>query len=729
MEQINYIKILFLVLVLSKTASAQEDVDSIRTKRLDEITIEGDKLFTIERLPKIKGTYIWTGKKNEVINVQNLDANIAEKTPRQIFSKVPGVFVYDMDGTGNQTNISTRGLDPHRGWEYNIRKNNIITNSDMYGYPASHYSMPMEAVDHIELVRGTGSLQYGAQFGGMLNYVSKKPDTTKAFNIESINSVGSFNTLSTYNAVSGSINKVRYYAYYNKRVSDGYRENSHTDFDAQSLMVIYSPSKNLELTAEVARSNYVYQLPGPLTDSMFYADPRQSTRSRNYFNPEIFVPSFTLDWKINEQTRLSWVVSAVLGSRNSVQFDKQATTNDVIDPVTLQYASRQVDVDHFNSYTSELRLLHQYAIGKIQSALSTGIQVIDNDLNRQQLGKGSTGSDFDLSTDGVWGRDLHFKTKNVALFAENSFWLTPVFVVTPGMRFELGRSEMTGFINYYDPGELPNNINHRFPLFGMNAEYTSPGGNSIYAGWSQAYRPVLFKDIIPASTYEIADKNLKDADGYNLEVGYRGMVSALRWDISAFSLRYNNRPGSLVGEATNDGSFYILRTNVGNSKTNGIEAFAEYALLRHENAGITVFTSTALFDSQYSDAQVRSGNQNLNISGNKIESVPAIITRNGITFRYHDLSLSCLYSYTGESYADPLNTVKPSATGAVGIVPSYGLLDINASLRIYSNLLVRINLNNVTDKQYFTKRPQFYPGPGVWSSDGISVNCSVAYKI
>ena len=35
----------------------------------------------------------------------------------------------------------------------------------MYGFPASHYSIPMEAVEKIELVRGTGSLQYGAQFG------------------------------------------------------------------------------------------------------------------------------------------------------------------------------------------------------------------------------------------------------------------------------------------------------------------------------------------------------------------------------------------------------------------------------------------------------------------------------------------------------------------------------------------------------------------------------------
>ena len=106
---------------------------------------------------------------------------------------MPGVFVYDMDGSGNQINIATRGLDPHRGWEFNNRKDGIITNSDMYGYPASHYSMPFESIDRIELVRGTGSLQYGAQFGGMLNYVSKQGDTTKPFSFESINTVGSYN--------------------------------------------------------------------------------------------------------------------------------------------------------------------------------------------------------------------------------------------------------------------------------------------------------------------------------------------------------------------------------------------------------------------------------------------------------------------------------------------------------------------------------------------------------
>jgi Fe(3+) dicitrate transport protein len=118
-----------LFTLVATLATAQVTTDSISERRLNEITISGEKLFTMERLPRVKGTYLWSGKKNEVINIQNLDANIAEKTPRQIFSKVPGVFVYDMDGSGNQTNISTRGLDPHRGWEYNIRKNGIKSNS------------------------------------------------------------------------------------------------------------------------------------------------------------------------------------------------------------------------------------------------------------------------------------------------------------------------------------------------------------------------------------------------------------------------------------------------------------------------------------------------------------------------------------------------------------------------------------------------------------------------
>ncbi len=722
-------KRLLILLIATLPIPVLAQVDSLKTKRLEEVIIKGKALYDLERLQPVEGTTIWAGKKNEVINVQNLNANITEKTPRQIFAKVPGVFVYDMDGSGNQTNISTRGLDPHRGWEFNIRRNGAITNSDMYGYPASHYSMPMEAVERIEMVRGTGALQYGAQFGGMLNYVAKRPDSTEAISFESVNSAGSFGLLSTYNAITGKLGKFQYRAYYSKRVSDGYRDNGRTTYDAQSVMLVYKATEQLKFTAELSRSNYIYQIPGPLTDSMFYANPRQSTRSRNYFNPEIWIPSLRIDLKLNSSTYVSWTNSAVLGYRNSVQFDKPANVVDAINPITLIYANRQVDIDNFNSYTSELRLLHRYSLFNLESALATGVQYFNNDLHRQQLGKGTTGTDFDLTLSAPgWGRDMHLKTQNIAFFAENKFQVLPQLSVSPGARFEAGESVMSGVISYYDADEVPNIIKHNFPLLGINSEYQFKKGYSLYAGWSQAYRPVIFKDIIPSSVYEKVDKNLKDAYGYNLEAGFRGNSKSLRWDVGVFRLMYNNRMGS---QATYDenGVFYLYRTNIGNSVTEGAEIFVEYRIKVYRNFNASVFTSTALFNGRFLDAQIRSGDANISVNGNKIESVPDVISRNGITLSLSDASISFLYSYTGATFADAMNTKTPSANGAVGLVSAYGLLDINSSFKISNKVIVRLNVNNVTNKQYFTKRPSFYPGPGVWSSDGRSVNITLGFAI
>ncbi|MBX2915622.1 MAG: TonB-dependent receptor [Cyclobacteriaceae bacterium] len=725
MVQIIKISILSLPILVACSAIAQED--TLRSRKLNEVEIRGSRLYDINRLPESSGTHLWSGKKSEVISLSGTNANIAEKTGRQIFAKVPGVFVYDMDGSGNQMNISTRGLDPHRGWEFNIRRNGSITNSDMYGYPASHYSIPMEAVDRIELVRGTGSLQYGAQFGGMLNYVTKAPDSTQAFSLESITSSGSYGLVSSYIAASGTIGKLQYATYYSKRVSAGYRTNSETQYDAQSVQLIYSLTDKLKFTTELSRSNYIYHIPGPLTDVQFAQDPRQSTRTRNYFNPEIYVPSFSVDWKIGKGTHVTWLTSAVLGYRNSVMFDKPADVQDTIDPATNRYAARQVDIDNFNSYTSELRLLHEYSISKMPAKLVAGVQYFNNDLHRRQQGKGTTGTDFDLSlTDPVFGRNMHLKSTNVALFAENKIELTDKLSITPGIRYESGQSRMTGVISYYDAHDLPNTIVHKFPLLGVNTQYSLKYG-SIYTGWSQAYRPVIFKDIIPASAYEQADKNLKDASGYNLEAGFRGNSTYWRWDVGVFHIQYNNRLGTqAMRDAMNQ--FYLYRTNIGNSATTGVEIYTEYVAPLHKRLAFSVFTSTALFNGRYTQAQIRVAENNVNISGNKLESVPNVITRNGVTLRSASGSVSLLYSYVGDTFADALNTVSPSANGAMGLVPAYRLLDLNSTFLI-RNVTVRVNINNLTNRQYFTKRPSFYPGPGIWPSDGRSVVVSVGFKV
>lgn len=721
---------LIFVCFISIASFGQGATDTIKPKELREVIIRSWIKKDIGRLPDEENGYLNSGKKNELITVVSTNANIALKTGRQLFSKVPGVFVYDMDGSGNQLNIATRGLDPHRSWEFNLRQNNVIINSDMYGYPASHYSAPMESFQKIEVIRGTGSLQFGAQFGGMVNYITKKPDSSKAFTFESVNTVGSYGLLSSYNAIGGTVQKLSYYAYYYRRHSDGYRKNSQSDAEAQFVQLQYSFNDKISVKAEVGRSKYFYHIPGPLNDSMFVENPRMSTRSRNYFSPDIYVPSIALNWKISPATKLSITTSGVFGKRNSVQIDAFANVADAIDPATGSYKNRQVDIDQFNSRTIEVRLLHAYNIGKVSSKLAGGMLYMNNDLHRQQLGKGTTGSDYDLTLAVPgFGRNIHFKTGNIAMFAENAFQLNPRWTVSPGMRIENGSSRMNGFITYYTVNELPTTINHNFTLLGISSQYILDKNNTVYGGISQAYRPVIFKDIVPASTYEQIDKSLKDATGYNLELGFKGkFLKHLQYDVSLFSLLYKNRMGTVVLQ-DNTGSSYTYKTNIGTSRTNGIELFIQYkfSLTNHLYAGL--FTSTSYMNAEYTAGQVSTGTTNKSIAGNKVEAVPAWISRNGIDILYKGFSCTILYSYTSSSYSDALNTVNPPPSGARGFTPAYSLLDFNGSFKANSVFTIRAGVNNILDKQYFTKRPTFYPGPGIWPSDGRNSYVTLSIKI
>lgn len=709
-----------------------QTTDSTAEKTLKQVTITGynQPLQAVRQLEGVHQTYIASGKKSEVITVQDLPANVAEKTGRQIFAKVPGAFVYDMDGSGNQMNIATRGLDPHRSWEFNVRQNGVMTNSDIYGYPASHYSPAMESVQRIEIIRGTASLQYGAQFGGMINYETKQADTTKVVGFESLNSVGSYGLLSTYNALGGRKGKWTYYAYYQRRISEGYRDNARSDAQSQFASVNYAFSKDLNIKAEVGRSQYIYRIPGPLTDAMFAQNPRLATRSRNYFNPDIYIPSITVDWKIGENTTLNWITSSVLGARNSVQFIGFADAVDAIDPVTLQYKARQVDIDHFNSYSSELRLQHDYQVGRLRNTVVTGLRAINNDLHRQQLGKGTTGSDFDLSiSDPTFGRDVHLKSKNVAFFVENLFKITPRLHISAGARVENGSSKMSGIIAYLPTEKVPQDIFHKFVLLGVSGQYQINDRHKIYGGWSQAYRPVVFADIIPASAIEQADPNLENSFGHNAEFGIKGnLLDRLTYDLNVFQILYRKRVGSLILTDAN-GQSYVWKTNIGDSRTNGVELYAELKVVEQKATRIAIFTATSYFDGQYLNGEIRNGSENTDLAGKRLETVPEWTSRNGLQCSFKKMSAILQYSYTADSYSDALNTETPSANGAKGLVPSYQIWDLNLSYRFAPGYLLKFGVNNLTNEQYFTKRPAGYPGQGVWSSDGRSVVVSLGIRI
>ena len=74
----------------------------------------------INAMPSVRGTFLYSGKKTEQIFLTGTNADVANKSARQVFAKIPGVFVYDMDGAGNQLNISMRG------WIHIVAGNSVI---------------------------------------------------------------------------------------------------------------------------------------------------------------------------------------------------------------------------------------------------------------------------------------------------------------------------------------------------------------------------------------------------------------------------------------------------------------------------------------------------------------------------------------------------------------------------------------------------------------------------
>ena len=141
------------------------------TTTLDSVVIRDSRF---KHLPDVEGTYLFAGKKTFSITPAAGRANLANSTIRTIFAIIPGVNVWEMSGNGFQVNIGTRGTDTHRSNETNVRQNGYNTNSDLFGYPEAHYVPQFNAVSQIQIVRGASALQFGSQFGGMVNYKIKE---------------------------------------------------------------------------------------------------------------------------------------------------------------------------------------------------------------------------------------------------------------------------------------------------------------------------------------------------------------------------------------------------------------------------------------------------------------------------------------------------------------------------------------------------------------------------
>ncbi len=733
--------VISLLIFVSAEAQDKKDKifydDSTRTshKYLPEITIVGrGSKSDYQQMPEVVGTSIYAGKKNALIVLDNVQGNVVTNNMRQVLAKVPGIHIWESDPSGIQIGIAARGLSPNRSWEFNVRQNGYDISADPFGYPEAYYNPQLQAVQRIEVVRGQGSLQYGPQFGGLVNYILRNGSEVKRkFEFETQHTIGSNALFNSYNAIGGKTDKLHYYSFFDHRNGDGWRQHSRYYTNAGFGTLTYNFTPRFSLSAELMRSHIRSQQPGGLTDSGLYENSQQSIRRRNWFDITWTTPAIIANYTFNEKSRWNTKLFATIGDRNSVGFLQSINIKDSINALTRDYNNRVVTLDEYRNYGLESRVITDYQLGKMNNTVSGGVRFYTGSTYRRADGKGTTGTGYDMAVIGNYPRDIRFNSRNAAVFIENIFRISEKLLIVPGFRYEWLEGKASGRNGYTAAGaeiSLQNIKRSRsFILGGIGAEYHINSATEFYANYTQAYRPIQFANLQAPPTTDLVDPDLKDAKGYNIDVGYRGKLKDyLQFDISGFYLQYNNRVGTVtINDPLPAPQTYRLITNVGASTSKGFEGYIEFnparLLIENKNTDLILFASYG-----YTNARYSRDHKDAATKGKKVENAPEHILRTGISAGYKNFLFTTQLSYVSKTYSDANNTILPTVNAQNGLIPSYSIADVTATYKFSKELNLKAGVNNVLDERYFSRRAGGYPGPGALPGDGRTFFLSVGAK-
>ncbi len=703
---------------------------------LDLVTIQAarEAEFGLTRLQAVEDFGIYEGRKSEVIILKNLVANLSTNNARQVYARITGLNIWESDQAGLQLGIGGRGLNPNRSSNFNVRQNGYDIAADALGYPESYYTPPVEALERIEIVRGAASLQYGTQFGGLLNFKFKTGPRDKKIALNARQSVGSWGFFNTFNSIGGTVGKLNYYTYYQYKRSDGYRPNSGFDSHNFYASLNYEFSPKFSANIELTKMHYLAQQAGGLTDRLFQENPRQSIRTRNWFKVDWNLLALNLTYNITPNTKLNMRNFALDAQRLSVGNLERINV--------IDFGQERTLIDgQFQNLGHETRLLHSYNLAGQHNTLLVGLRLYQGTTYaRQGFGSAGNGPDFRYLNPGdLEDSDYVFPNQNTAVFAESILNINEKLSFTPGIRWERIWTFAKGYYKQYvidAAGNIivNNRIDERlsrsrdFILLGLGMSYKVDKSFELYANVSQNYRAINFTDLRINNPNLRVDPNIQDERGYTADIGIRGRNNnVFNYEVTLFFINYYGKIGQVLRTDTVLFNDFRFRSNIADARNIGVEAFTEVSLLelwksRPKHWQWSLFANVAWIDARYTNTQDNA------IRSRLVEMVPPVNIKIGSVLRYQSFNTTLQYSYVGAHFSDASNT-RRTATAIEGLIPTYQVLDFSIVYQSKSFWQIEASCNNLLNEQYFTRRAEAYPGPGIIPADGRAFYLTLQLKM
>src|SRR6185503_4987074 len=219
--------------VISSSESLSLGVTDVsETAEVEGIVVSGTWFDTYPvpypALPPVEGTRINAGKKTSFIKPEEFPT-FAGNDFREVMATTPGIVVSE-EPQSPIINLGYRGLNSQRSEFTQVLKDGVSIKNEQFGFPESHYTPILDAVERIEVIRAGAALQFGPQPGGAINFVMKMPRLDAPFHFSTRNVFGSYGYYRNFTEVDGTAARFGYYAYYDHRQQDGFRE-ANSDYD------------------------------------------------------------------------------------------------------------------------------------------------------------------------------------------------------------------------------------------------------------------------------------------------------------------------------------------------------------------------------------------------------------------------------------------------------------------------------------------------------------------
>lgn len=659
---------------------------------------------------------------------------------QELLTYTPGVQGFADDGMGNsKLNIGIRGLNPRRSSRVLVLEDGIPIQPALYLYANMYYNPPIERIDDLELIKGSGAIEYGPQtMGGVINYITNKP--RKEFGGD-ISVIGGTNNLKTFVAKVGGFGNSRVTPEVQLiyKAADGYRDNNHFDQinGTFKLNVLASQKQSIYIKGNVnyELSNATYT---GLTEYSFGQDPNFNPKKFDEF--EVFRVALDVI-SVKEITRnLTSTTKFYTNSfsrdwwrETDVFVDAATYTGDTVVPVPYFYENYQADLIRVGNGKDNYGILRNFFVFGLEqnynydyqflgnkSSLNIGARVhferFTDDFKKGFAPDARTGVYF-VGTPGedgfeIVGQSHNYETKALSVFVSDKYKVGDL-VVVPGIRFEAFEQTRVDRLNnnrYDDKVTLV-----ALPGIGFNYQ---AGKSNFFAGMHRGFTPPSSGTLKVLQFGQVSSPglDLKAEKSINTELGFRRNVKATQIELALFSV--------MISDLVAAGRGTVFK-NLGKVQTRGIESAISLDL---DKATKFKALPTLHFVYTYLETEIISGTiasalkpVDVDISGNELPYAPRhTLTAGASKMLPFGLKLRVDVNYVSSIYTDYENISYTLNGGYQGPIDGYYLLNFGMQYKPSKKWAINVNAKNLLDNIYIGSRLHSSPGqPQANLSSGI----------